>query len=86
MRHRLFVPLILIIATLALFGPAIGFDFVNWDDNRFLYESRSINPPSMENALNLWTKPDRGLYIPLTGSAWSLLAWLSHFLPAEPYV
>ena len=85
MRHRLFVPLLLIIATSSIFITVVGYEFVNWDDNLFILENRFFNPPTIENALHFWKEPSRGLYIPLTATAWSLLAWISGFAPTEPY-
>jgi Tfp pilus assembly protein PilF len=85
MRHPLIVPSILTILTLALFAPALNCGFVNWDDGRFIYESQSLNPPSIEKTVELWGRSNRGLYIPLTGSAWSLLAGLSQSFPARPH-
>ncbi|MFQ5432367.1 MAG: hypothetical protein ACE5EN_07680 [Nitrospinota bacterium] len=63
---------------------AVDYDFVNWDDNLFITENRYLNPPGLENVLHFWKKP-RWLYMPLTYTSWSILAWVSGFVPAEPH-
>jgi len=85
MRRRLFVPSILIVATLSVFAPAVSYDFVSWDDGMFIYENPLITTPSAGNALHFWKEPSKGLYIPLTATAWSFLAWISQYMPAKPY-
>lgn len=85
MRHRLFIPLLLISATLAIFWPTINHGFV-WDDYAFIVTNRSLHPASIGDILNFWTEPSKGLYIPLSTTTWSLLTWLSQYMPAEqPY-
>lgn len=85
MLRRLFIPSLLIIATISVFWPATGFDFINWDDDRFIYKNPFITSPSPANTLYFWKESYKGLYIPLTTSAWSALAWLSQYMPAKPY-
>ena len=85
MRHRFFVPAILFITTLGLFLPAVGFEFVSWDDDMFIYDNPLITSPSIDNTLLFWKESYKGLYMPITATIWSFLAWLSGYMPAKPY-
>ena len=85
MRHRFFVPAVLLVSTLALFLPVIGHNFVSWDDGMFIYENPLITSPSPENIFHFWKESYEGLYIPIAATIWSLLAWLSGYMPAKPY-
>ena len=85
MRYRPLVAFLLIIVTLAVFWPATGFDFVNWDDDIHVYENRYLIPVTVDNTLHFWKEPYEKLYIPLTYSVWAMLGWLSQYYPVEPY-
>ena len=83
MSRRIFVSLLLMFATLAVFWPASKYGFVSWDDSFHVYENPYLNPPTLENTLHFWTESYKTLYIPFTYTAWSILAWLSNYLPPE---
>lgn len=84
MRYRILISLTIIFATLAVYWPVQNHGFVNWDDTFLIYENEYLSPPSIEKTLHYWTNPE-WLYMPLTYTAWSILAWLSQRFPAEPY-
>lgn len=80
-RHALLTQILLIAmltaATLIVFLPVCGFDFVNWDDGGNVYDNPYLNPPLLENILFFWQGPYQGLYIPLTYTVWLAVAWIS---------
>ena len=84
MRNRFYIVFFLIVATLAVYWPVFDFEFVNWDDSLLIYKNPYLDPPTISNTLHFWTEP-KWLYMPLTITAWSTLAWLSQYMPAEPY-
>ncbi len=51
--------------TLVLFIPSIGNDFVNWDDDRNLYENENTNGLNSEHIKNIFTTDVIGNYNPL---------------------
>lgn len=76
-RDRWIVPL-LIFATFATYWPAIGHDFVNWDDFHHLTQNPRFNPPRLQNTLLYWTEPGFfGFYIPVTYTAWTFVAMVA---------
>jgi tetratricopeptide (TPR) repeat protein len=42
-----------------------------------VYSNPGLNPVSWEHWASFWSAPFKGLYIPVTYSVWSFLAWLS---------
>jgi tetratricopeptide (TPR) repeat protein len=52
--------------TLVVFLPAMQNDFVNWDDDRYVLNSRVIKDLSPENIRIFFTEYHHGLYQPLT--------------------
>ena len=44
-----------------------------------------MNPPSCEAVARYWTRQEFGLYVPLTYTAWSGLAWLLHSPKPNPF-
>ncbi len=77
MARRCIIPLVLIVATLAVFGPVWNHDFVVLDDGVNIIDNPFLQPPSFSNALHLWKTPYKSMYIPVTYSAWAALARLS---------
>jgi hypothetical protein len=85
--------LILMLGTIVVYLPVLGLDFVEWDDNQHLLENKRVNPPLLKNTLLYWhEKSFFGMYIPVTYTAWTLIAIASrtpanaqgHIL--DPYV
>lgn len=82
--------LLLIAVTAGIFGRAVSFDFLAWDDGDHIYANALINPATPQSTLQFWAVPFRArpatrigkdtppyqqLYAPLT---FSLYAALSH--------
>ncbi len=69
---------ILIISTTVVYIPVKGFDFV-WDDRINIEENTALNPVTFENIIKFWKAPEQNLYIPITYTVWSFLAFLSQY-------
>ncbi|HWE03296.1 MAG TPA: tetratricopeptide repeat protein [Tepidisphaeraceae bacterium] len=65
---------LLAVITFAVFAPVCGATFVYWDDNLNVSKNASLNPPTVESVAHFWWDPYLDLYIPLTYTAWGLLA------------
>lgn len=61
---------ILLLISFAVFYPALGGEFLRWDDREHL----ELNP-FVSNGLwaEIWTRPYFGLYVPATYSIWTLI-------------
>jgi tetratricopeptide (TPR) repeat protein len=82
---RFLTILVLVGATLAVFGPIAVHDFVGWDDDINLYDNAYLDPVSSETVLHFWRSPYFKLYIPVTYTLWSGLAWAAQTLhPDSP--
>jgi tetratricopeptide (TPR) repeat protein len=77
--------------TLAAMGRIAVNDFSGWDDPDNFTNNPRLNPPSMANALEYWTTPQAGLYVPVTWMVWTTLAAIAKGiatakdLPAWPF-
>ena len=71
---------ILIIVPILVFGPAGKYGFVGWDDDIHVYNNRYIGSLSPGNIIHFWIGPHEAMYIPVTFTAWSLLAALSRIV------
>ena len=62
--------------TLALFYPVVNFEFINYDDDRYVTQNTFVSPGLT------W----RGVYLAATAVAasnWHPLTWLSHMLDCQ---
>ena len=59
---------------LLIFGRAALFEFVNFDDDKLIYANQNVAAPTLEGLKFHWTQFHSYLYIPMTYSAWWLLA------------
>ena len=73
MNLRYLIPFLLVVISLAVFAPAIGYDFVGWDDDIHVYANSLLNPPSLSHILLFWRQPHEGMYIPLTFTVWATI-------------
>jgi hypothetical protein len=72
------VCLVLILATSAVYWHVTGHDFVNFDDNIYVYENRHVqNGLTLDSMIWAFTTTHAGFKIPLT--------WLSLMLDFELY-
>ncbi len=79
------IVLLLVLVALAM-GRVVYNDFVAWDDEHNLTNSIAMNPPSLATWAIFWnpTKPQYGLYVPLTYTVWQAVAWLDHWQSDTP--
>ncbi len=81
---------LLLAVTALVFSPVLLADFIRLDDHSHLFNNPRLQPASFAGLVELWSKPYFNLYIPITYSAWWLLAmvggltrqsaWLFHAL------
>ena len=76
-RRPLRIALILVLATLSVFSPVLGMEFLTWDDDINVYQNPLLNPPAPAGLAHFWTGPHQNLYVPLTYTVWMGLAWFS---------
>ena len=80
-----FLPLLtLMLATMAAFGPVIGYQFLSYDDPVAVYKNPYLHQPSFENLFHFWRYPYEGLYTPLTYTVIAMAAWAPGILPGTP--
>src|SRR5205807_10621767 len=64
----------MVLVPLAVFWPVMDADFTSWDDDQMVYANPRFNPPTFSNLAFHWTHPAWNLYMPLTTTAWGVLA------------
>ncbi|MBT8332033.1 MAG: hypothetical protein KJP06_06855, partial [Deltaproteobacteria bacterium] len=67
--------IILVFATVAVFRPVIGHQFLAYDDSVNVYKNPYLQVRSLNNLLHFWRYPYEGLYTPLTYTLYALAAW-----------
>jgi tetratricopeptide (TPR) repeat protein len=75
-----------VIATVAVFWPVLGHEFLAYDDSVDVYENPYLQACSLENLMHFWRQPYEGLYTPLTYTFFALAAWSPVLLSADPAV
>ena len=71
--------IVVVFATLLVFAPVCGHEFLTWDDLQNVARNPHFNPPTIAGVLYYWAHPYMAIYIPLTYSVWGGLAemaWL----------
>jgi len=79
---RFFPVIFLVLATVLVFWPVSGHQFLKYDDPVDVYKNPYLQQPSLENLLHFWRYPYEGLYTPLTYTLFALAAWAPSLLPA----
>lgn len=79
-----FMVVLIILATLAVYGRAIGHDFVTWDDYQHVLNNPRVNPPSWSGVGESWRHPYWGLYIPVSYTFFAAEAALALRLSPGP--
>ncbi len=77
------IRLLLAAITLATFAGLYTGDFSNWDDPTTIWKNPHLNPPSITNTLYYWAHPHLDIYIPVTYTLWSALAWVARVPTAD---
>ena len=74
--HECLVVLLLVVATVAVYGQVRDHDFVNYDDNIYVYENRNVRAGlTGENIVWAFVRPHIGHWHPMT--------WLSYMVDVE---
>jgi len=76
MRRDLAVCVFLVLVTLAVYGQVVRHDFVNIDDDKYVYENRHVRSGLTADGV-VWA------FTTLWASNWHPLTWLSHMLDCE---
>jgi len=74
MQRSSLYPLLLLIATVLVFGRITTNDFTYWDDAGTIHHNPRLNPPTLKNVFWYWGHSELGLYIPVTYTVWGVLA------------
>jgi len=64
----------LILLVAVVFGRVAAHEFVNFDDDKFLYANEKLLPPTAASLKSLWGEPHAHLYVPVTMTAWWCVA------------
>jgi len=77
-RCELWVCLLLILATIAVYYQVAKFDFINFDTDQYVYENSFVKEGLTENSIS-WA------FSTMHVSNWHPLTWMSHMLDIELY-
>ena len=77
-RKKVLISILLVAATLAVYGQVIGFRFVNLDDNHYITENPAVLEGLTQQGI-LWA------FTTFYADFWHPLTWLSHMLDVELY-
>ena len=69
---------ILIVATVLAFGRVAGYGFTDEEDVGNITENHNVTTPTLAGLRRIWSEPYLNLYIPLTYTAWWVLASVAH--------
>ena len=69
---------VLLVGVLLTFWPVCGFEFTSWDDEPFIARQPLFANPTLESIGYYWTHPLETIYVPVTTTAWVLLAMAGH--------
>jgi tetratricopeptide (TPR) repeat protein len=76
---------VLIAATILVFGQCATFGWTNWDDQLHVTENPKFQPTAFSHLFDFWREPFERLYIPLTYMLFAVETWLGRLLvAAEP--
>ena len=72
------IALLLSVVTFALFSPAIGYDFINYDDNLYVYENAHVQH-------GLTWEGVKYAFHTIDGANWMPVTWISYMLDTSLY-
>lgn len=76
-RVARWIPLILVAAAIVAHAPGVGGAFTLWDDHNTIVENPSFAPPTLAGLARHWREPHMDLYVPITYTAWWVIAKLA---------
>jgi tetratricopeptide (TPR) repeat protein len=83
-RSDQLVWLLPVVAAMAAFWPVLACDFTSWDDPFNVAKNPLLNPPTLYGLGLFWTRPFMAIYIPLTYTAWALIALVARTDAPDP--
>ena len=83
-RRRILPITVLVLATVAVFWPVVGHQFLAYDDPAVVYDNPYLQARSLKNLLHFWRYPYERLYTPLTYTLYALAAWAPALLTKSP--
>jgi hypothetical protein len=85
MRHpsRRTSTILLVLAAVACFGVVCTYGFTNAEDQGLITRNPMFNPPTFSTLRAIWTGPHLYLYVPVTYTAWWLLAHVAQTSTAD---
>lgn len=85
MHQKTFAALIAVSCILASFSGLVTNSSFVWDDDLNLVRNDRLNPVSVKKIIAYWKAPFLRLYIPVTYTVWSAIAWTSRLcgLPTD---
>lgn len=69
--------LIIVFASLIVFGQIVGHEFVGWDDDWLIYENPTVFPATWNGVFWHLTNTHLHLYVPVVYAGWILQSWLA---------
>lgn len=85
-RRSIAAAIVLLLAAVGLvYGPAVGFEFVTWDDPAHIFENPLFNPLGGENFARIWSRPYFGLYVPVSYSVWGATALVAKIFTGQAF-
>ena len=76
-RQPVLAALLALALTLAVFHQVGQFQYVDWDDTLHVCGNPYLDPVSVAHVLHFWLKPYHSLFIPVSYTAYSLLALIA---------
>src|SRR4051812_22072411 len=73
----------LIALVLIAYSPLFMADFTVWDDRYNIAENPRLNPPTLSGVAYYWQHAAFDLYIPVTYTAWAILARVGYVASAD---
>ena len=83
-RRKILPVIVLVLATMAVFWPVIGHEFLAYDDPGDVFENPYLQARSLDNLLHFWRYPYASLYTPLTYTLYAMAAWAPALLTTNP--
>jgi len=81
---RLLAWAVLAAAVCLVYGRAVGYPFLRWDDDTAVTQNPFLQPASLSNLARFWSAPRTGLYVPVSFTVFWVETRISGFFHAGP--
>lgn len=85
MARSRWLPLAIVLVVAVVFGRIATHRFTWYDDNVTIHQNPRLNPPTFDAFRHAWTTADNGEYLPVTRTAWALLAMGARLSEPDPH-